>query len=161
LRGVAKPQLAAAHYLARRHQRTGADVAVVFHHHPVHHRRTHADQRAVADRAGVDDGAVADGDVVADDRGIAVHARMRAGMADVDDGSVLQVAARADAHEVDVAAHHGARPDRTVVADPDVTDEDGGGVDVDAFAELRQRAAVRSDVVVGHGRILARPWSRP
>src|SRR5690606_3488 len=152
---VAQPQLAAAHHLARGHQRTGADVAVVLDHHAVHHRRAHADQGAIADGAGVHDGAVADGDVVADGRGIAVHARVRAAVADVDDGAVLKVAARADAHVVDVAADHRAGPHGAVVADLHVADDGGGGIDVDAGAERGPDAAVGTDVD-GHGRILAR-----
>src|SRR5690606_14642483 len=107
--------LATAHDLARRHQRAGADEAVLLDHDAVEQDRAHADEAGVGDAAGVDDGLVADGDILADHGGEAAEPGVRAIVADVDDGAVLDVGARADAHEVDVAAHHHPRPQRHVV----------------------------------------------
>jgi exodeoxyribonuclease-3 len=78
------------------------------------------------------------------------------GMADVHDGAVLQVGARADAHVVDVPAHHGARPQRAVLADLHVADHARIGVDVGARADLRRDAAKGSED--GHAWILAGAW---
>src|SRR6185312_12478784 len=96
------------------------------------------------DAAGMDDRLVADGDVLADHRGEAAELRVRAVVAHVDDGAVLDVGARADADEVDVAADHDAGPQGDVVAEHDVADERGGRIDVDALAGGRQHAAVRA-----------------
>src|SRR5690606_2792935 len=103
-RGIAEPHLAAADDLARGHQRAGADETVLLHHRAVEHDRAHADETGVADPAGVDDRLVADGDVLAYDRGEAAELGVRAVVADMHDGAVLDAGARADADEVDVAA---------------------------------------------------------
>src|SRR5690606_24094064 len=141
-RRVAQPHLAAAHGLARRDQRAGADEAVLLHYGAVEHDRAHADQAGIGDAAGVDDRLVADGDVLADHRGEPAQLGVRSVVADVDDGAVLDVGARAHADELDVAAHDDAGPERHVVAEHDVADQGGYGIDVDALAEGGQHAAI-------------------
>src|SRR5690606_20371724 len=103
------------------------------------------------DGAGVDDRLVADGHVAADASGEAAELRVRAVVADVHHGAVLDVGAVADADEVDVAADHRERPYRDVVAQHHVADHAGRGVDV------RTRAGGGETVGVGaqSGRIRA------
>src|SRR5690606_19229143 len=144
--GAAHPQLALAHGLARRHQRAGAHERMLADHRAVQDQRAHADQGGVADGAGVDHRLVADGHVLADDRRVAIQAGVRAGVADVDHAAVLDVRPRADAHVVDVAAHHGPGPDRNVVSERHVTDHRGGRIDVDALAERGNLVAIGTDI---------------
>src|SRR5699024_10652512 len=103
-------------------------------------------QAGVAQRAGVHDRAVADGDVVTDQAGLAAG-RVRAVMGDVDDRAILDVAARADADTMHVAANDGARPHRCIVAQVYVADDGGGRVDVYALAEYGSGALPRTDVL--------------
>ncbi|KWV14656.1 hypothetical protein A6R79_14145 [Xanthomonas translucens pv. translucens] len=105
-RRIAQPQFALAHGLARPDHRAGADEAVFLHRGAVQDARAHADQAQVLDGAGVEDGAV------------------------------LDVAARVDAHAVDVAADHRAGPHRHVFAQSHVADEGAGRIHVGACAEL-------------------------
>ena len=60
---------------------------------------------------------------------------VRALVADMDDGAVLHIGARADAHMVHITPDHRARPHRHVIAQHHVADDGAGGVDVDALAE--------------------------
>ena len=95
-------------------------------------------------------GAVADGNVFADNQWRTFGFGRRAA-ADVQHAAVLYVGARADADVVDVAAHDGARPDGYVVRQYDIADDDGGGIQVNAFAQLRQDVAEGAEV---HGLLL-------
>lgn len=157
---AAQPHFAFADGFARRHQRAGADERMLLDHCAVQHDRAHADERRILDGAGVDDRFVADGHIAADAGGEAAEFGVRAVMADVDDGAVLDVSARADTDEVHVAADHRRRPDRHVVAQFDIADHDRGGIDVDPFAKGGQMVEVRADqgiadggIGIGHGRI--------
>src|SRR3546814_12648959 len=101
----------------------------------------------------------------ADDRAEAAQLRVRAVVADVDHGAVLDVAARTDANEIDVAAGHGLRPHRHVVAQFHVADHAGVGIDVHARAKRRKDVAVGTNIVhpaivVGRVRIVL-PWTCP
>ena len=96
---------------------------------------------------------MADGHVLADHGGEAAELGVRAIVADMDHGAVLDIGARTDADEVDVAADDGARPDRHVVAQHHVADHGRGGIDVAACAEGRQDAFVGSDM---HAAIVVR-----
>src|SRR3546814_5660219 len=101
----------------------------------------------------------------ADDRAEAAQLRVRAVVADVDHGAVLDVAARTDANEIDVAAGHGLRPHRHVVAQFHVADHAGVGIDVHARAKRRKDVAVGTNIVhpaivVGWVRIVL-PWTCP
>src|SRR3546814_13854901 len=51
-RRVAEPHFAAAHDLARRHQRTGAAEPVLFDHRAAEHDRAHADEASIPDEIG-------------------------------------------------------------------------------------------------------------
>jgi len=82
----------------------------------------------------MDDAAMPHGHALADQRGVAALV-VRALVADMDDGAVLHVGARADAHMVHIAPDHRARPHRHVIAQHHVADDGAGGVDVDALAE--------------------------
>src|SRR5690606_12260535 len=146
-RRVADPQLALAHGAPGRHQRAGADEGVLLHHRAVEHDRAHADEHRVLDPAGVDDRLVADRHVLADHGGEPAQLRVRPVVADVDHGAVLDIAARADADEVDVAADHRLRPHRHVVSQLHVADHAGVGIDVDPRAERRKDVAIRPDTV--------------
>ena len=97
--------------------------------------RAHADEAARFDGAAVEDDAVADGDVVAEDERVRIAHY-------VEDGAVLNICARADADEVDVAADDDAGPDAGVGGDGDVTDDDGLWIDVGGFGDARRAAAV-------------------
>jgi hypothetical protein len=55
----------------------------------------------------------------------------------MDHGTVLDIAAGTDADSINVAAYYGHGPDRTVIADDDIADDDRGLVDVDTFTQLR------------------------
>ena len=56
---------------------------------------------------------------------------------DMEDGAVLDIGARADADEVDVAADNDAGPDAGVRADGDVADDDGLRINVRGCGDLR------------------------
>jgi hypothetical protein len=86
----------------------------------------------------VEDDAVADGDRVAEDQRVRIAH-------DVEDGAVLDIGARADADEVDVAADYGAGPDAGVGADRDVADDDGLRVNVGGGGDLRPAATKTAD----------------
>ena len=101
----------------------------------------------------MDDRLVPDRDVAADHGGEPAELRVRSVVADMHHGAVLQVGARADADEVDVAAEDSAGPDGGVVAEHDIADDGGGGIDVDAFAEDGELVAVGAQ---GHGAHLSR-----
>src|SRR4249919_1603851 len=116
------------------------------HDRAVEHDRAHADQHRVLDPAGMHDRLVADGDIVADHGRETAELGMRTIVADVHHAAVLDVGARADADEVDVATDHGAGPDRDVVAEHHVPDHGGRGIDIGAFAEGRQDVAIGADV---------------
>jgi hypothetical protein len=58
--------------------------------------------------------------------------------------AVLDVAACADADVVHVAADHGHRPDRDVVAQFDVADHERGRIDVGVRAEPRMSIEIRA-----------------
>jgi len=108
-RRIAEPQLAFTDQLARRNHRAGANHAVPADDDAVEHGRVHADQAGVHDRAGVHDGAVADGDVGADGQRETAR-RVVAVVGHVQDRTVLDIAARADADGVHVAARDRERP---------------------------------------------------
>ncbi len=101
----------------------------------VENDRAHADEAARFDGAAVEDDAVADGDIVAEDERVRVAH-------DVKDGAVLDIAAGADADEVDVAADDDAGPDAGVGGDGYVTDDDGLRIDVGGIGDARGAAAV-------------------
>jgi hypothetical protein len=82
---------------------------------------------------------VADGYVVADQERVFVAHY-------VEDATVLDIGAGADADVVDVAAHYGAGPDTGVGTDYDVADDHGGGVNVGGGGDLGPLAAVGTDV---------------
>src|SRR5690606_39284617 len=96
-----------------------------------------------------DDRLVADGDVLADHGGKAAELGVRAVVADVDDSAVLDVRARADAHEVDVAAHHHPRPQRDVVAEHHVPHNRGHRIHVHPLPERRHHITVWANVHLG------------
>src|ERR1700686_3471500 len=82
---------------------------------------------------------MADGHVIAENqRPLVAH--------HVQHGAVLNVGASADANVVHIAANHRTRPDAGVLANHHVADDDGGGVDIGRFRNLRPLAAVGSDV---------------
>ncbi len=95
----------------------------------------HADEAARFDCAAVEDDAVADGDVVTEDERVRVAHY-------VEDGAVLDICARADADEVDVAADDDAGPDAGVGGDGYVADDDGLRIDVGGFGDAGGAAAV-------------------
>ncbi len=109
-------QVTALQALARRHQAAGADDHLVLDHRAIHDGAAHADQDAIAQGAAMQHDFVTDGHLVADDQWEAVRVE-RAGMGDVQHAAVLHAGARTDADAVHVAAHHGQRPYRAVLAD--------------------------------------------
>ena len=73
---------------------------------------------------------MADGHVIADQRRLVVGV-------DMDDGAVLNVAARADHDAVGVAAQHATIPDAGMRADPYVADQHRGRRDPGGGMDLR------------------------
>ncbi|MDZ7788787.1 MAG: hypothetical protein U5K73_11835 [Halofilum sp. (in: g-proteobacteria)] len=92
----------------------------------------------------MDDGAMAHGDVIADVRRMAARAEL-AVVRDMDDRAVLDVGALADADDVDVAAQHALRPDRTLRPDGHVADDRGGRIDIRVVGEIRIDVFERAD----------------
>jgi hypothetical protein len=86
----------------------------------------------------VQDDGVAHGDVVAEDQGICVAHYVK-------DGTVLDICARADAHEVDIAAKDGAGPHAGMFTDNDVADYHGLGIDVSSCGDLRRVTQVSAN----------------
>src|SRR5690606_22712490 len=125
------------------------------HDRTIEDGRVHADQAEVFDAACVHHGAVADGDVGADYGRNTAGPGERAFVRHMDDAAVLDVGARTDTDEIDVAAQHAARPDRDVVLERHVADNAGGGIDVDAGTEGRAAVEIGSDVV--HRQSVAAP----
>jgi hypothetical protein len=106
--------------------------------------RPHADQDVVFQGAAMDGGVVADGAAVADEDGVEVpHA--------VKDGAVLNVGAVADADGVYVAADDGVHPDGGVLAEDDVSENLGGGVDVAGGGNGRGEASEGAEHVASVG----------
>ncbi len=99
---------------------------------------SHADEAARFDGATVQDHGVAHGDVVAENERIGVAH-------DVEDGAVLDICARADAHEVHVTAENGTGPHAGMLADDDLTDDHSLRVDVSGCGDLWRVTSVRAD----------------
>src|SRR5690606_9475656 len=93
-----------------------------------------------------DDRLVADGDVLADDRGEAAELGVRAVVADVDDGAVLDVAACAGADEVHVAAPDRPRPQRHDVPEHHIAHHSRHRIHVHPLPERRHHITVRTNV---------------
>src|SRR5262249_28420255 len=117
LRGRAEHETVRGDLGARDDERTCADHRALADAHAIEQRRADPDQRASADATAVQYGAVPHHDLFGDERGIAI--------ADVDDRTVLQVAALADLDAVDVAAQDATEPDAGVVAELDIADDRG------------------------------------
>ena len=123
---------------ALRDEAAGRDDALVADARVVEDRGAHPDQAVGADPAAVQRDRVADRHVVGEHRRVQV-------LEDVHDAVVLDVGVGADPDRVDVAAHDGVHPDAGVVAQLDVADHLGRGVDVHALAQLRPDALVRTN----------------
>jgi len=144
LHRAADVQVAALQHLARRHQGAGADHHLVLDHRTVHHDAAHADQNAVAQGAAVQGDVVADGHFVADQQRVTVRVE-GPGVGDVQHATVLHAGAVADPDPVHVAAHHGHRPHRGVLAEHHVAEYHGRGVDEGARAQLWSGTPVSSN----------------
>src|SRR5262249_41674722 len=134
---------------ARCQERAGADQALGPDDDGVEHDRPDADETAILDGASAEHGGVPQGDPVA-------HERRQTAADDVHGGVVLQVAARPDAHVVDVAAHHGVEPEARLRADDDVADHDRGVGNVRRRVDARALASEGDD----HGRAKLLLWTR-
>lgn len=134
---AAHVQVAADQALARRHQAAGADDHLVLDDGAVHDGAAHADQDAVAQGTAMQHDFVTDGHLVADDQRKTVGVE-RPGVGNVQHAAVLHAGARADADAVHVAAHHGQRPDRAVLADLDVADDHRRAVDEGPCSHFRR-----------------------
>jgi hypothetical protein len=108
-----------------------------------------ANQDVVFQGAAVDGGVVADGAAVSDDH------RVEVALA-VEDSTVLDVGASADADTVDVAAEDGVHPDGGLGAELDVADNLGGGVDIAAVGQGGGEAAKGAEHEVSIGPARAR-----
>jgi len=114
------------------HNGAAADVC------SVEHNRAHADKDFVLQGASVDGGVVSDSAHIADDDGVQeLHS--------VQDGAILDVGAGADTDVMDIAADDGVHPHARVVAEDDIADELGGGVDVAGGWNRGSDVAVRAD----------------
>lgn len=137
-------QVATDQALARRYQAAGTNDHFVLDDGAVHDGAAHADQDAVAQGAAMQHDLVADGHLVADDQREAVRVE-RAGVGDVQDTAVLHAGACADADTVHVAAHHGQRPHRAVLADLHVAQHYRRTVDEDPWSNFRSVLLEASD----------------
>ena len=138
--------------LARRNQGARTQHDLVVQNGIVEDQCAHADQAARADAAGMQDGAMAHGHLLCD------HQTGPAGgigpiVGDVTDGTILNVAACANANALDIAAQYRARPDRHVIGQSHLPDDRGIGVDVNPLAQLGVGVEIRS---YGHGGPLQR-----
>jgi hypothetical protein len=131
--GLAHEEAARGDYGAFRDKCASGDDAACADFGTVQDDAAHADQAARFDGAAVQDDGVAYGDVVAENQRICVAHHVK-------DGTVLNISTRADAHEVHVAAKHGARPHAGMFADDDVTDDHGLRVNVSSYGDLRNVA---------------------
>ncbi len=118
--------------LALGDQRAGADQAAAADASAVEQDRAHADQRAGADRAAVQDRPVADRAVFADVEGKAHIGVQRA--------TLLDIAARAEADALVVAAQRRPEPDSAILPERDVADDVRVGRDPEAAGRRQNRA---------------------
>jgi len=86
-------------------------------------------------------GEVADEYAIADQRGVAAALAATASAIDMDDGAVLDVAARADADVVQVTSQHAVVPDRRSRADLDIAYHLRAGGDEGVGSEARRAAS--------------------
>jgi len=78
---------------------------------------------------------VANGDVITDHSRLAARTEP-AVVSDVNDRSILDAGARADADALDVSAHDAHWPDRTVLANFDIADDQGSFIDIGGRMDL-------------------------
>ncbi len=126
--GIAKPQVASGQFLAGGDQRAGANDGMRVDDGTVHDGGTHADQAVVHQPAGMQGDAMANGDLVAYLQIMAAGA-VGAVMGDMQHAMILDVGVAADPDFVHIPADHGKRPDRTVLTDDHVTDDQGRVID--------------------------------
>jgi len=115
-------EITAFQHLAGRDDAASPDGHPRLHHSLVHHDGSHADQAIVLDSAGMQDDLVPNRDIVADHGRLAARTEA-AVVSDVNDGSILNAGAGADADVLNVAPNDAHRPDRAVFADFDRADD--------------------------------------
>src|SRR5690606_26674 len=103
----------------------------------------HTDEGAILHDTAVQNRHVTDQGVLADQRGQARIASLT--VFDMDYGSVLHVAARADDDTVEITAQHAVVPNARVRPDLDVADQPRPRRDEGRFVNPRRLAAMRED----------------
>src|SRR5690606_38525419 len=93
---------------------------------------------------GMQDDLVADGDVVANGGGRPARC-IRSVVGSVDHAAVLNAGTRTDADAIDVAADHRRRPYRRILAEGDITNDDGRIVDKGTGRDGRLNAVKGAD----------------
>src|SRR5690606_9535447 len=149
------PNLCRRHYLTGRQQCASRQHSRGSDPGAVHDDRTHTDEGALLDDTAVENGHVPDQGVLADQRGQARIASLT--VLDVDYGSVLHVAARADDNTVEITAQHAVVPDARAWPHLDVTDQPRARRDEGRFVNPRRLAAMREDGRAGMVRHDPRP----
>lgn len=144
LHRAAHVQVTAFQALARWHQAAGADDHFVLDDGAIHDGAAHADQDAIAQGTAMQHDFVTDGHLVADDQRVTFRVE-RAGMGDVQHAAILHAGARADADTVHVAADHGQRPHRAVLADFHVAQHHRRTVDEGPWCNFRSVLLEASD----------------
>src|ERR1044072_5907004 len=117
----------------------GGDDAAFANDDTVEDGGAHADEAAGFDRAAVERDGMAHRDVIVEDERILV-------LHHVQDGTVLNIGAGADADVVDVTADNAERPNAGVFPNDHVADEDRCGINVSGGGDLRALVAVGADV---------------
>jgi len=105
----------------------------------VHDGGAHADEAVIMDGAAMQGNPMADSYPIPDRKRIARRVVGAAGMADMQDAVILNVAALADTDAIDVTADDRKRPDGTVTADFDFANDQRGVVDINAIADFGAR----------------------
>ena len=116
LHRAAHVQVTTLQALAGRHQAAGTDDHLILDHRAIHDGAAHANQNPATQGTAMQHDLVTDGHFVTYDQWKAIGVE-RPGMGDVQHAAILHAGARADADSVHVAADHGQRPHRAVLAD--------------------------------------------
>ena len=119
---------------ARRRDRAGGHHRFFAHEDTVEDHRPHPHQTTPPEAAAVQDRLMADGDFL-------VHGGRFGALVAVDHRPVLNVRAGAYADGVHIAAQHGGKPDRGVLAEGHIADQGGARGDEGGGRRLRRVAA--------------------
>lgn len=136
LRRTATIKMPRLQALAGTHQAASRQQHFVFNHRAVHDNTAHADETTIANGAGVQQTFVPDGHVFSDSQRNTAR-RIRPVMGHMQHAEILNIAARTNADAVDIATRHGTRPQRHIVSQGYLADDQCRGVHVNPLAQNR------------------------